>query len=123
MFSGFSVPDIEQAKGFYGDTLGLTVKSKPEGLELTMGTASVFIYSSADNKPADYTVLNFVVENIDVTMDELIGKGVHMEQYDTPHMKTDAKGVVRSDGTSPGPKAIAWFKDPAGNILSVIQEK
>ncbi len=123
-YGGFSVPDLQKAKQFYGDTLGLKVIELPEGLdvEVSDGT-SVFIYPSQENKPAMYTVLNFVVENVDAAVDELANKGVHMEQYDMPEMKTDAKGVVRNDGTYPGPKAIAWFKDPAGNILSIIQEK
>jgi catechol 2,3-dioxygenase-like lactoylglutathione lyase family enzyme len=123
-FSGFSVPDITQAKHFYGEVLGLEVSEQPEGLEVKVaGAAPIFIYPSPTNKPAMYTVLNFMVENIDTAVDELTGKGVAIEQYDMPQMKTDAKGVLRNDGSHPGPKAILWFKDPAGNILSLIQEK
>jgi len=123
-FSGFSVPDIAQAQQFYRDVLGLEVNQEPEGLQIKVaGAAPIFIYPSPTNKPAMFTVLNFIVEDIDGAVDELVGKGVKMEQYDMSQMKTDTKGILRNDGTHPGPKAIAWFKDPAGNILSFIQEK
>jgi catechol 2,3-dioxygenase-like lactoylglutathione lyase family enzyme len=123
-FSGFSVPDIAQAKQFYKEVLGLEVNEQPEGLEVkAAGAAAIFIYPSPTNKPATYTVLNFIIRDIDIAVDELVGKGVVMEQYDMPQLKTDSKGVVRNDGSHPGPKAIAWFKDPTGNILSVIQQK
>lgn len=122
-FSGFSVPDLTVAKKFYGETLGLDVRDTPEGgLELRLVAARVFIYISETNKPAEFTILNFVIADIEKAVDELIEKGVKFEQYDLPYIKTDAKGISRGDGTM-GPRAIAWFKDPAGNILSVLQEE
>ena len=123
-FWSYSVPDMEAAKKFYGETLGLDVKETDMGLELNLsgGGIPVFIYHSTDYNAPEHTILNFIVEDIDKTIDELNSRGVKMEQYDLPGMKTDAKGVVRGDGTT-GPKAIAWFKDPADHILAVIQEK
>jgi len=107
-------------KRFYSDVLGLDVKETPEGLEVATGADSkVFIYPSETNKLADFTVLNFIVDDVEGTVDQLTQKGVRMEQYDMPQMKTDKKGILRSPH---GPSAIAWFKDPAQNILAVIQE-
>ncbi len=118
-FASFSVPDINSAEKFYRETLGLTTKKTREGLSLHLaGGTHVFIYQSPTNKPADFTVLNFEVTDVEKIVDELIAKGVTMEQYNLPYLKTDAKGIAR--GTE-GPKAMAWFKDPAGNILSVLQ--
>ncbi len=124
-FSSFSVDDIEKAKTFYGNTLGIRIKEIPEGLELHLagGGIPVFVYHSDDYHVPDHTVLNFMVENIDKTVDELGKKGVIIEQYDLPGMKTDAKGIFRNDHGEMGPKAMAWFKDPAGHILMVMQEK
>lgn len=123
VFSGFSVPDIDKAADFYGVTLGLNVKKTEEGLQLNIaGGNPIFIYHSSTNKPADFTILNFPVADIDETVDELAEKGVYMEQYDMPGIKTDTKGIARGDGTM-GPRAMAWFKDPAGNILAIMQEK
>lgn len=125
-FSGFSVPDIGNAKQFYGEMLGLSVADRPEGLEVALpGGASIFLYASETNKPADCTVLNLVVEDIERAVDELVGKGVAMEHYDMGMVKTDEKGIARGEGGPPaggGPAAIAWFRDPGGNIISLIQE-
>ncbi len=122
-FSSFSVDDIPRAKQFYTESLGLEVKEIPEGLELYLfGGAKVFIYHSTDYTAPEHTVLNFVVDNIEKTVDELIKHGVHLEQYAEPNFKTDAKGILRSQGEV-GPYAIAWFKDPAGHILAVMQVK
>jgi extradiol dioxygenase family protein len=119
-FSSFSVNDLNKAKRFYGETLGLDVKEIPEGLELHLGGgASVFIYLSDDYKAPEHTVLNFKVDDIERTVSALEKRGVHMEHYDMPGIRTDEKGIFR--GRS-GPKAIAWFKDPADHILSVLQE-
>ena len=121
-FSGFSVPDIAKVRDFYINTLELNAVDTAEGLEIKLPQGgSAFVYTSADNKPADYTVLNLVVEDIDAAVDELVSKGVAMEQYDMGMVKTDAKGIARGSGDM-GPRAIAWFKDPAGNILSVLQK-
>ncbi|MGW1932019.1 VOC family protein [Streptomyces sp. NPDC001919] len=120
-FSGFSVDDLDAARRFYGETLGLRVGEEGEGdmrmLFLTLaGGVRVFVYPKDDHAPATFTILNFAVDDIDRAVDELTGRGVALERYEG--FEADAKGVVRGEG---GP-AIAWFKDPAGNVLSVLQE-
>ncbi len=122
-FSSFSAPDMGVIKKFYGETLGIEVKETKEGLELRFagGGIPVFIYHSEDYHAPEHTVLNFLVADVEKTIDELNAKGIHMEQYDLPGMKTDAKGILRGDG-SIGPKAIAWFKDPAEHIIAIMQE-
>lgn len=121
-FSGFSVDDINKAKDFYGNTLGLQVEDlAPMGLNLTFaGGGKHFIYPKPDHVAATFTVLNFPVTDIDKTVDELITKGVEFLHYDSDQMKTDDKGIARGKSAGFGPD-IAWFKDPAGNILSVLQ--
>jgi catechol 2,3-dioxygenase-like lactoylglutathione lyase family enzyme len=117
-FGGFSVNDIQKAKDFYGRTLGLQV-SKSHGL-LTLqlaGGNKVLIYPKVNHAPATFTVLNFPVENVDESVDELAKRGVRFEIYDESDIKTDEKGIMRGNGPT-----IAWFKDPAGNVLSVIEE-
>jgi catechol 2,3-dioxygenase-like lactoylglutathione lyase family enzyme len=116
-FSGFAVDDVEKAKKFYGETLGLNVsKQGEELLQLDLaGDRPTLIYPKPDFTPATYTVLNFPVDDIDATVEELTSRGVTFEQY--AGFDQDEKGV--SSG-GPGPK-IAWFKDPAGNILSVLE--
>jgi predicted enzyme related to lactoylglutathione lyase len=115
-FSSFSTDNLQQAKKFYGETLGLKVLENEMGLlELHIGEAMVLIYPKPNHVPATFTVLNFVVENIDKTVDELVKLGVVFEHYDEANLKTDEKGICR------GKPNIAWFKDPAGNILSVIE--
>jgi len=117
-FSSFSVNDVKRAKEFYGQTLGLDVKENQEGLELRTGGQSVFLYPKPNHTPASFTVLNFPVDDIETAVDELESLGIRLEHYDLPDMKTDARGIFRGN---PGPQ-IAWFKDPAGNILSVLVE-
>jgi catechol 2,3-dioxygenase-like lactoylglutathione lyase family enzyme len=118
-FSSFSVDDLGKAKQFYGETLGLEVVETPEGLELHIsGSTPVFIYPSQNYTPPKHTVLNFPVEDIESAVDELTRRGVRMEQYDLPDIKTDERGIFRGDA---GPRAIAWFKDPAEHVLSVLQ--
>ena len=119
-FSGFSVDDLQKAKEFYSETLGLTVVDNPMGLiELQIDDATrIIVYPKPNHIPATFTILNFPVDNIDETVDKLTSLGVRFEQYDG-NIRTDEKGICRSDR---GPN-IAWFKDPAGNILSVIEEK
>ncbi len=120
-FSSFSVPDIGAAKQFYGETLGLEVVENQEGLELRLaGSTSVFLYPSDTYTAPKHTVLNFPVDNIEEAVDELNRRGVTMEQYDLPEIKTDEKGIFRGDGEM-GPRAIAWFKDPADHVLSVLE--
>jgi predicted enzyme related to lactoylglutathione lyase len=123
-FSSFSVDDIEKAKKFYQDTLGLDTKTVSMGIDIlelhTQGNNPIMIYPKQDHQPATYTVLNFAVDNLERTVDELIGKGIKFEQYDMEQMKTDEKGILRGNGYGPD---IAWFKDPAGNFISVLQRR
>jgi catechol 2,3-dioxygenase-like lactoylglutathione lyase family enzyme len=115
-YSGFSVDNIDTAKAFYGETLGLDVRVGQMGiLELHLPSgATVIIYPKDDHVPATFTILNFPVEDVDKAVDELGAAGVTMERY--PNFEQDAKGISRRDG-----QEIAWFKDPAGNILSVLK--
>jgi catechol 2,3-dioxygenase-like lactoylglutathione lyase family enzyme len=116
-FSGFSVKDIPKAKEFYGKTLGLEVSESNGLLTLHLaGGASVLIYPKANHTPATFTVLNFPVVNVDKAVDELNKRGVRFEIYNEPNLKTDERGIFRNGGPT-----IAWFKDPAGNILSVLE--
>ncbi len=118
-FSGFSVDDLQKAKEFYGQTLGLEVSELPEGLELHIaGGTRIFIYPKPNHTPATFTILNFPVDDIEQAVDKLGKLGVHFEHYDQGDLKTDEKGVARGAGPD-----IAWFKDPAGNMLSVLEEK
>jgi len=117
-FSGFSVNDIQKAKDFYGRTLGLQVSESHGLLTLQLaGGNKVIIYPKVNHAPATFTVLNFPVENVDESVDELAERGVRFEIYDKSDIKTDEKGIMRGNGPT-----IAWFKDPAGNVLSVIEE-
>jgi catechol 2,3-dioxygenase-like lactoylglutathione lyase family enzyme len=117
-FSGFAAPDLDQAKQFYGDTLGLKVTELEDGnllqLELA-GGRNVLLYVKPDHSPGNYTILNFPVDDIDAVVDGLTERGVQFERYDD--FDQDDKGIFRGEGP-----LIAWFKDPFGNILSVIKE-
>ena len=116
-FSSFSVNDLQKAKEFYGEKLGLDVKESPEGLELHTGDNAVFLYPKPNHIPASFTVFNFRVDDIEAAVDELNALGITIEHYNLPDIKTDERGIHRgSDGPT-----IAWFKDPAGNILSVVE--
>lgn len=118
-FSGFSVDDLAKAKAFYSETLGLEVKEEPQGLRLNAtGPNGIFIYPKENHTPATYTILNFRVDDIDEAVDELTAKGVKFEHYEN---LTDKKGIARGIDNGQGPD-IAWFKDPAGNFLSVLKE-
>lgn len=120
VFSGFSVNDITAAADFYGNTLGITVKETPEGLFLEFaGGVKIFAYPKDNHTPATFTILNFKVDDIDTAVADLAAKGIKLEHY--PGMPQDEKGVLRGLAANQGPD-IAWFKDPAGNILSVLQE-
>ena len=117
-FSGFSVDDLEKAKGFYGDTLGIETEMTGAGLALRIpGRRPVFVYPKDNHEPATYTVLNFPVESVDAAVDQLAAAGVRMEHYG-PDFGQDEKGISRD----PRGPVIAWFKDPAGNILSVLED-
>lgn len=119
-FSGFSVDDVDKAAEFYRDVLGLTVGVDNGMLTLRLGTgASVLVYpKGADHTPASFTVLNFPVRDIDSTVAALTERGVVFERYPSMAESTDESGVVRAAGGPP----IAWFTDPAGNVLSVLED-
>lgn len=116
-FSGFAVDNIEKAKAFYGQTLGLNVIDTGGMLQIEIANGSrVLVYPKENHVPATFTILNFPVEDVEKAVDQLTRAGVRFEHYDTGDLKTDAKGIMRGNGPD-----IAWFKDPAGNFLSVIK--
>ena len=123
-FSGFSVNDLAIAKDFYTQKLGLEIASEKMGLELVLPNGgNVFIYDKPDHQPATFTVLNFVVSDIDKAVDELSSTGITFEIFEMGNgVSQDDKGVLRGLSANMGPN-IAWFKDPAGNILSILQDK
>ena len=118
-YSGFAVDDLQKARQFYGETLGLrTSMISEEGGVMSLdlaGDRGTLVYLKPDFVPATYTILNFPVDDIDEAVDELVARGVRFERYDA--FEQDEKGIARAPGPS-----IAWFKDPAGNVLSVLQE-
>jgi predicted enzyme related to lactoylglutathione lyase len=117
-FSGFAVDDVEKARKFYGDTLGIETSEEYGLLTLHIaGDRPTMVYPKPDHEPATYTILNFPVDDIDAAVDQLTARGVRFERYDG--FEQDEKGIARGDE---GP-FIAWFKDPAGNILSVLQDR
>jgi len=117
-FSSFSVTDLQQAKQFYTEILGMEVSEDEYTLELHIGgDQKVMVYPKPNHTPASFTVLNFPVDDIEQAVDQLTGKGIRFEIYNDPGLTTDEKGILRSEGP-----LIAWFKDPFGNILSIIQE-
>jgi catechol 2,3-dioxygenase-like lactoylglutathione lyase family enzyme len=114
-FSGFAVDDLQKARQFYGETLGLNVSAEEDSLTLNIaGDRGTLVYPKPDFEPATYTILNFPVDDIEKAVDELTARGVSFEKYDG--FEQDEKGIFRGEGP-----LIAWFKDPAGNILSVIE--
>jgi predicted enzyme related to lactoylglutathione lyase len=116
-FSGFSVDDLEAAKKFYGEVLGLKISERYGLLTLHLaGGRDTLVYPKPDHAPATYTILNFAVDDIDSAVDDLISRGVELAKYDG--LGQDDKGINRAGGPY-----IAWFKDPAGNILAVLQER
>ncbi|HYU76003.1 MAG TPA: VOC family protein [Ktedonobacteraceae bacterium] len=118
-FSGFSVNDLQKAKEFYGQTLGLNVSESYGLLQLHLaGGTNILMYPKENHTPATFTILNFPVDNIEQAVDELARRGVHFESYNEGDLVTDEKGIFHGGG----PK-IAWFKDPAGNILSVLEQQ
>jgi catechol 2,3-dioxygenase-like lactoylglutathione lyase family enzyme len=116
-FSGFAVNDIPAAKRFYQEVLGLAVEENPAGLTLRIaGDRPILVYAKPDHTPATYTILNFPVDDVEKAVDELVARGVRFERYEG--FEQDEKGIHRGEGP-----LIAWFTDPAGNVLSVIQEQ
>jgi catechol 2,3-dioxygenase-like lactoylglutathione lyase family enzyme len=118
-FSGFSVDDQAATLGFYRDKLGVEVVDEGMGLQLRLPGGPVFIYQKDDHVPATFTVLNFRVADIDAAADELTAAGIELERY--PGMPQDEKGIMRGKAANMGPD-IAWFTDPAGNVLSILSE-
>jgi predicted enzyme related to lactoylglutathione lyase len=117
-FSSFSVHDLEETKKFYGQTLGLEISESEQGLNLLLkGGNEVFIYPKPDHSPATFTILNFIVDDIDQKVDELTKLGVSFQIYNKGELKTDNKGIFH------GKPKIAWFKDPSGNFLSILENK
>jgi predicted enzyme related to lactoylglutathione lyase len=120
-FSGVTVQDLDEAKKFYTTVLGLTLSDETMGLQFKLpGGGQLFIYEKKDHTPATFTVLNFVVEDIDQAVDDLTESGVTFERY--PGAPQDDKNIARGRKVGMGPD-IAWFADPAGNIISVLQDK
>jgi predicted enzyme related to lactoylglutathione lyase len=118
-FSGFSVNDVRKAKEFYGETLGLQVSESHGMLTLEIaGGTKILAYPKPNHIPATFTILNFPVDDVEAAVAALKERGVRFEQYDQPDLQTDAQGIFRGGGP-----LIAWFKDPAGNILSVLEQK
>ena len=117
-FSGFAAPDIEAARAFYADTLGIKTTEEHGLLTLHLagGERPTLVYPKPDHTPADYTILNFPVDDIEAAVDQLVERGVTFERYDG--MPQDERGIMREGGPY-----IAWFTDPAGNVLSVLQER
>ena len=118
-FSGFSVDDIEAARAFYGETLGLDVTTNAMGfldIHLAAG-GSILVYAKPNHTPASFTILNFPVDDVDAAVDDLNDRGVVTKIYTDPDFGTDDKGIARGGGRGPD---IAWFTDPAGNVLSVL---
>lgn len=119
-FSGFSVDDIDAAREFYGTTLGLDVEVNAMGfldLRLPRG-GSVLVYAKPNHTPASFTILNFPVADVDAAVEELNERGVHTKIYGDDEFPSDSRGIVRGNGQGPD---IAWFRDPAGNVLAVMQ--
>ena len=125
-YAGFAVDDIDKAKVFYGKTLGVGVIETEMGLLMIHAPNgySVLVYPKEKHTPAEHTILNFPVDDIDAAVDRLHKAGVKFEHYDMGMIKTDAKGIMRpgSDRPAGAPAGQAWFKDPAGNILSLIED-
>ena len=116
-FSGFSVNDLDAAKRFYGETLGVEVSQNDAGLTLHIaGDRPILVYPKDNHEPATFTILNFPVDDVEGTVAGLTERGVEFERYEGTELETDEQGVFRGGGP-----LIAWFKDPAGNVLSVIE--
>lgn len=118
-FSGFSVNDIQAAKHFYGELLGLKLEDRVGGTSIRLtDTTEAWMYEKKDHQPATYTMLDFVVDNIDEAYESLVSQGIEFEKY--PGSPQDENGIMRGKEHNMGPN-IAWFKDPAGNILAILE--
>ncbi len=122
VFSGYSVNDLEEAKTFYGEMLGISVEDVGMGLQMRFPNGhNIFLYEKEDHVPATFTVLNFPVDDINTAVDSLVEAGVVMKRYDSMPGDQDGRGIMRGKSAGMGPD-IAWFEDPAGNILAVLEE-
>lgn len=120
-FSGYSVNDLEEAKTFYGEMLGLVIDDSGMGLSLQFANGhAVFLYEKEDHEPASFTVLNFPVDDINAAVDSLLEAGIVMKRYDDMPGDQDGRGIMRGKSAGMGPD-IAWFEDPAGNVLAVLE--
>ncbi len=120
-FSGYSVNDLEEAKTFYGEMLGLAIDDNGMGLELQFSNGhGVFLYEKEDHAPASFTVLNFPVDDIEAAVDSLLEVSIVMKRYDDMPGEQDGRGIMRGKAAGMGPD-IAWFEDPAGNVLAVLE--
>lgn len=125
IFSGMSVDNLEKAKDFYVNVLGLELSNEKMGLQLKLpGGGTLFIYEKPGHEPASYTALSFVVADIDIAVDELTENGVIMERYENlfPGAEQDDRGILRSPDIAKYGPTIGWFKDPAGNTIALIQD-
>lgn len=120
-FSGYSSNNIDACRTFYGEVLGLELTENMGGIGFSVRSQQIFIYPQEAHLPATYTVLNFVVPEINAAVDELVGKGVTFERYPNMPADQDERGVMRGKAAGMGPN-IAWFKDPAGNILALVED-
>lgn len=120
-FSGYSSNKISECKAFYSETLGLELKDDMGGFGFNVNGQQVFVYPKDNHEPASFTVLNFVVSEINPAIDELVAKGVKFKHYDNMPDEQDERGVLRGKDAGMGPN-IAWFEDPSGNILTLIEE-
>lgn len=122
-FSGFSVDDIAAARAFYADTLGLDVETDEMGfLEIRLAAGgSILVYAKPNHEPASFTILNFPVPDIDAAVDELRARGVETKIYSDDEFASDERGIVRGESSGGEGPDIAWFRDPAGNVIAVMQ--
>lgn len=120
-FSGYSVDDLEEAKTFYGEVLGIAIEDTGMGLMMSFPNGqTIYLYEKEDHTPAAYTVLNFPVDDIEAAVDSLAEAGVHMQRYNTLPAEQDSRGILRGKSAGMGPD-IAWFEDSAGNVLAVLE--
>lgn len=120
-FSGYSVDDLEEAKTFYGEVLGIAIEDTGMGLMMSFPNGqTIYLYEKEDHTPAAYTVLNFPVDDIEAAVDSLVEAGVRMQRYNTLPAEQDSRGILRGKSAGMGPD-IAWFEDSAGNVLAVLE--
>lgn len=123
-FSSFAVNDLDDAEKFYGDSLGIKIDQSEDSeffnLLINDGQTSIMVYAKPEHEPASYTIINFLVQNIEKTVTQLEAANVDLEFYDKPQMKQDERGIFRDNDLG---MAMAWFCDPSGNIISAVEQK